>query len=137
VDTKVSSDKFQTSKTKRTKMPSSLGQSHVSIHSYSLHSLVDINLVWEDFSNFWDLISKNDKLTSYVIESRPNLTIFLWSWVDYRKDKNIPLLGKEHIGLTCYRLGPRGSSGTWKHATPKYLSLIGDNQQCWTRRMCP
>jgi len=68
--------------------------------------------VWEDFSNFWDLISKNDKLTSYAIKSYLDLTKNLWSWVDYKKDKCIPLLGKEHIGPTCYRLGPRGFGGT-------------------------
>jgi hypothetical protein len=51
--------------------------------------------VWEDFSSLWDLIDKNDELTSYAIESYPNLIDFVWSWVDYRKDKNIPLLGKE------------------------------------------
>ncbi len=67
--------------------------------------------MWEDCSNLWDLIGKNDELTSYAIESYPNLIDFIWSWVDYRKDKNIPLLGKECIGPTCYKLGPKGFGG--------------------------
>jgi hypothetical protein len=68
--------------------------------------------VREGFSNFWDLISKNNELTSYAIESYPDLIYFLWSWVDYKKDKCIPLLAKECVGPTCYRLGPKGFSGT-------------------------
>jgi hypothetical protein len=51
--------------------------------------------------------------------------------------KAYPLLGKEHIGPICYRLGPRRSSGMWRHITPKHLSLVGNDQQCWTRKMCP
>jgi hypothetical protein len=68
--------------------------------------------MWEDFSNFWDLISKNNELTSYAIESYRDLIDFLWFWVDYRKDKSIPLLGKERVGFTYYKLGPKGFGGT-------------------------
>jgi hypothetical protein len=67
--------------------------------------------VWEDFSTFWDLISKNDELMAYA-ESYHDLTYFLWFWVDYRKDKNIPLLGKECGGPTYYMLGLRRFGGT-------------------------
>jgi hypothetical protein len=63
--------------------------------------------MWQDFSNFWDFINKNNKLTSYAIETYLDLIDFLWSWVDYRKDKGKPLLGKECIGPTCYKLGPK------------------------------
>jgi len=68
--------------------------------------------VWKDFSNFWDLINKDDELTSYVIESYFDLIDFLWSWVDYKKDKGIPLLGKERVGPTCYKLGLKRFGGT-------------------------
>jgi hypothetical protein len=64
------------------------------------------------FLKLSDFINKNNELTSYVIESYPDLIDFLWSWVDYEKDKSIPLLGKECIGPTCYRLGLRGFGGT-------------------------
>jgi hypothetical protein len=70
-------------------------------------STIDINLMWEDFSNFWDFINKNNELTSNAIETYLDLIDFLWSWVDYRKDKGKPLLGKECIGPTCYKLGPK------------------------------
>jgi hypothetical protein len=40
------------------------------------------------------------------------ILIYLWFWVDYEKDKNIPMLGKECVRPTCYRLGPRGFGGT-------------------------
>jgi hypothetical protein len=75
-------------------------------------STSDINLMWKNFSSFWDLISKDDELTSYAIEFYLDLIDFLWSWVDYKKDKCIRLLGKERIGLTCYMLGPRRFGGT-------------------------
>jgi hypothetical protein len=39
-------------KKKKTKILDSLGQLHVSIHSYSLHNHNWHQFIWEDFSNF-------------------------------------------------------------------------------------
>jgi hypothetical protein len=43
----------------------------------------------------------------HAVAKFSNLLHFLDSWVVYMEEKGIPLVGPEHIPLSCWRLGPR------------------------------
>ncbi len=82
--------------------------SHIN-HSYiflptTCTSTQDIDLVWDGFSKFQNLIYFNVALLKHPITRFLDLLHFLDSWVVYRKKKGIPLVGPEHITLSCQRL---------------------------------
>ncbi len=63
------------------------------------------DLVWQDFSRFYDFMISGGELEAYVFETYLDLTNFVWSWGDYMKNKGILLMGKDCIGLSRLRLG--------------------------------
>jgi hypothetical protein len=58
----------------------------------------DKDLMCEDFSGFYELISRGE-LEAYVFETYLDLTNFVWFWGDYKKNKGILLVGKDYIAL--------------------------------------
>ncbi len=59
-----------------------------------------------DFANIFDLINTNVLTHEYGLHKYPELTHFLFSWFEHRKDKGIPLVGLECIPPSFQRLGP-------------------------------
>jgi hypothetical protein len=63
------------------------------------------DLVWQDFSRFYDFMISGGEIEAYVFETYHDLINFVWSWGDYRKNKGILLVGKDYICLSKLRLG--------------------------------
>jgi len=68
------------------------------------------DLVWEDFSRFYELMISMGELEASVFETYPNLTNFVWSWCNYKKNKGIPLEEKHYIGSSNWKFGLRRAS---------------------------
>jgi len=68
-----------------------------------------VDLEWEDFSSFWNLMLNDWKLEEYVNDYYLDLGDFLYSWWEHRKNNNILLVGKEHTPSMCWR--PRLAMG--------------------------
>jgi hypothetical protein len=63
------------------------------------------DLVWQDFSRFYEFMISGGELEVYVFETYLDLINFVWSWGDYMKNKGILLVGKDYICLSKLRLG--------------------------------
>jgi hypothetical protein len=50
------------------------------------------------------------ELEAYVFKTYLNLMDFVWSWGYNKKHKGIPLMGKDYICPSNWRIGPRGVS---------------------------
>jgi hypothetical protein len=61
--------------------------------------------VCEDFSRFYELMISRGELEAYIFETYPDLANFAWSWGDYKKNKGIPLVGKDYIGSSNWKFG--------------------------------
>ncbi len=60
-------------------------------HKFNLTTYTKIenkDLVWEDFSRFYELMTSKGELEAYVFETYPNLVDFVWSWDDHKKYKS-------------------------------------------------
>jgi hypothetical protein len=64
-------------------------------------STQDVDLVWDDFLEFYNLIYYSVALLEHAIARFPNLLHFLDSWVVYEKEKGIPLVGPKRIPPSC------------------------------------
>jgi hypothetical protein len=71
-------------------------------------STIDVNLVWDDFTNFYAIISYNETLESYAFLKYPRLTYFLKSWDKYKMLNFIPLVSFDQTLPSCWRLGLGG-----------------------------
>jgi hypothetical protein len=49
------------------------------------------------FLRFYEFMISRGELEAYVFETYLDLTNFVWSWGDYKNNRNIPLMGKNHI----------------------------------------
>jgi len=56
-------------------------------------SIIDPNLVWGDFTNFYVIISFSEALQSHALFKYPELTNFLKSWDSYKRLNVIPFVG--------------------------------------------
>jgi hypothetical protein len=56
-------------------------------------SAQDIDLIWDDFLEFYNLNYFSVALLEHAIARFPNLLHFLDSWVVYKEEKGIPLVG--------------------------------------------
>jgi len=70
---------------------------------------IDEDLDWINFVNIFDLINTNVLTHKYGLHKYPELTHFLFSWFEHRKDKGIPQAGLDCIPPSFWRLGPRKS----------------------------
>ncbi len=68
---------------------------------------IDENLDWTDFVSIFDLINTSVFTYEHASNKFINLTHFLFSWYEHKKDKGIPLVGLEHMPSSFWRLGPR------------------------------
>jgi hypothetical protein len=68
-------------------------------------SIEDVDLLWEDFVNFYIFIYYIITLLEHVINTFPNLLHFLDSRDVYKKEKGIPLVGQEHTPPSSWNLG--------------------------------
>jgi len=55
------------------------------------------------------MISRGE-LEAYAFETYLDLTNFVWSWGDYKKNKDIPLVGNDYMGSSNWNLGLGGAS---------------------------
>jgi hypothetical protein len=69
----------------------------------------DVDLVWENFAEFYNLIKSNHVLESHVIQFYLVLIYFLESWFDHKRHKVVPLIRPNQTSSNCWRLGPRGN----------------------------
>jgi hypothetical protein len=59
----------------------------------SCTTITNKNLDWVNFKNFFDLIDESRFIEWHTIQTHPNLIYFLYSWSNFKKDKNnIPLM---------------------------------------------
>jgi hypothetical protein len=66
---------------------------------------IDEDLDSTDFVDIFYLIN----ISVLTYEYYPKLTHFLFSWYEHKKDKQIPLVGPNHIPPSFWRLGLRKS----------------------------
>jgi hypothetical protein len=71
-------------------------QGHGSVQTPNIYH----NLVWGDFSYFYKLYSSSTILGWDVNQTYPTLIEFLFSWVEYKEDENIPLVRTRPIPPT-------------------------------------
>jgi hypothetical protein len=64
-------------------------------------STKDVDLNWDDFVKFYNLIYSIVALLEHVIAKVLDLLHFLDSWVVYRKKKGIPLVELHHSPPSC------------------------------------
>jgi hypothetical protein len=64
-------------------------------------SIEDVDLNWDDFGQFYDLINSNITLLEHVITKFPYLLHFLDSWVVYKEKKGILLVRPYCIPPSC------------------------------------
>jgi hypothetical protein len=70
----------------------------------------DFGLDWDYFENFHKLIYSTIAIHEHVIAKISNLLHFLDSWVIYKKEKGIPLVGPKCTPPTCWRLDQKEMS---------------------------
>ncbi len=63
-----------------------------------------VNLDWNDFAKFYKLLYSTIASCEHVLAKFSNLLRFLDSWVVYKEEKGIPLVGLEHTLPSCWRL---------------------------------
>jgi hypothetical protein len=64
----------------------------------------DFGLDWDDFAKFHKLLYFTIAIHEHVITKISNLLHFLYSWVIYKEEKGIPLVGPKRTPPTCWRL---------------------------------
>jgi hypothetical protein len=79
--------------------------SHIN-HSYTFLPIActttkDVDLDWDDFVEFYKLLYSILEISKHVITKFPNLLHFLDSWVVYREEKGIPLVGPKCTPPSC------------------------------------
>ncbi len=65
-------------------------------------------MVWDDFTNFYAIISSNEAVESYAFFKYPRLIYFLKSWDNYKMLNFIPLVSFDRTSPSCWRLGLGG-----------------------------
>ncbi len=63
-----------------------------------------VNLNWNDFAEIYKLLYSTIASCEHVLAKFSNLLCFLDSWVVYKAEKGIPLVGLEHTLPRCWRL---------------------------------
>jgi len=71
---------------------------------------IDHNLVWDEFEQFYALITSSQQLKKYAFQTYLDLSYFLESWAKYKKFKLVPLVRLDNTPPMCWRLGPGGST---------------------------
>jgi hypothetical protein len=71
--------------------------------TYTTTTNEDLN--WIDFSNIFYLININVLTREYGLHKYFELTHFLFSWFEHRKDKGVPLVRPNCIPPSFWRLG--------------------------------
>jgi len=79
--------------------------SHLEIHSHSMHITIDVTLDWKNFIEFYKVFVSTKKLETYAIELYPDLTHLLISWSSYKKHIFVLLIGPKQTLLSPWRLG--------------------------------
>jgi len=67
----------------------------------------DEDLGWTNLANIYDIINTCVFTYEHALHKFLNLTHFLFSWFEHRKDKGIPLVELKHMPPRFWRLGPR------------------------------
>jgi hypothetical protein len=68
--------------------------------------------MWKDFKDFYKLIASIGFLWEHAFAKKLALTQFLFSWVEFRKSKGIPILGPNFEPPTPWKLGRRWENDT-------------------------
>ncbi len=68
--------------------------------------------MWKDFNEFYKLITSTKFLWESAFANFPALTHFLSSWVEFRKSKDVHVLGPNFEPPIPWRLRPRGKNDT-------------------------
>ncbi len=68
---------------------------------------IDQDLVWNDFEQFYALITSSQQLETYAFHIYHDLSYFLKSWKKYKQFKHISYKAITHTPK-MWRLGPRG-----------------------------
>jgi hypothetical protein len=61
----------------------------------------DVDLDWDDFAKFYKLLYFTIAIHEHVIIKFPNLLYLLNSWVVYKEEKCIPLMGPKCTPQSC------------------------------------
>jgi hypothetical protein len=85
--------------------------SHIN-HSYAFvpttcTTTKDVDLDWDDFAKFYKLLYFTITIHEHVIIKFLDLLHLQDSWVVYKEEKNIPLVGPKHTPPSCGRLRPK------------------------------
>jgi hypothetical protein len=64
----------------------------------------DKDVVLEDFLGLYEFMISRGELEAHVFETYLDLANFVWSWRDYMNNKGIPLVGKDYISPSSWRL---------------------------------
>jgi hypothetical protein len=67
----------------------------------------NVDLNWDGFVKFYKLLYSIVAIHEHAITKFLDLLHFLDIWVVYREEKNIALVGPNHIPPSYWRLGPR------------------------------
>jgi hypothetical protein len=65
---------------------------------------IDQDLDWNDFEQFYALITSSQQLETYAFQTYPDLSYFFESWEKYKRFKCVPLIGLNNTPPTCWRL---------------------------------
>jgi hypothetical protein len=79
----------------------------------SCTSTTNFNLVWDDFIDFYAIISSSEALESYSFLKYLILAYFLKYWDNYRRLDFTPCVNLDWMPPSCWRLGPRNKRLLW------------------------
>lgn len=90
--------------------------------------------MWEDFINFYTCINFIITLLEHALVTFPNLLHFLDSWVVYKKQKGISLIGPKFTPLNSQILGPKNHElDCVSKVTKQHVDLqVGDKENVLT-----
>jgi len=82
------------------------------VQPHNLHKKIDVMFMWKDFEDFYKVIASTGFLWEHALANFLALTQFSFSWVEFKKSRNVPLLRLNFEPPTPWKLGPGGENDT-------------------------
>jgi hypothetical protein len=65
---------------------------------------IDEDLGWIHFASIFDFINTSVFTSEHALNKFPNLTHFLFSWFEHRKNKGTPLVEPKHMAPSFWKV---------------------------------